>query len=489
MVQRTLTRKKHWTNNGHGITVKKNISSTIKFLQNLWKENHHICASPHPTIDKIQFNTIKGERCFNFTTQFFNRANAYRHNKTELSDPFVLHGELGELKVHGSPAHTINTVMIPEGNSRELVKRGTIQNLELGIDSTQASYYRVLIPCENNKSLKLRDSLECTFYQTENSMMNPLVCLECNDQPFDLYEAKIDDKLFLCLDAMEEMTIKEFDECWAAITLSLCFVVGSVPRNELHILKSSTNTFLEIDGFHYKKVRDSIKGGMRLIDIQSIREGVETRDWYPMKGEHFSSLVSNIWKNETLFRAVTILCAANGSPIELRAPVYCVVLETVRNIIAEDYPDVFQPIKREFWKGIRDRIKDLVSKDGEEMYNDKSGFLKKIDYLNSPPNRESLLKAFKFYNVELLQTETDALTQRDKFLHGKIPFEKDMDEGGIVSNQGEQLIFSAYKLHMLACILILKYCGYSGYILNATRWIEFLSGNVYHENEPKVKLI
>jgi len=127
---------------------------------------------------------------------------------------------------------------------------------------------------------------------------------------------------------------------------------------------------------------------------------------------------------------------------------YFTPLKITKNInsITEDLYSVIEKYKREL------SLKEY------EIIN------KKIKYLNTPFNANKPIKAFEFYNIKLSESYIKLIKNRNLFLHGSTPYKENL----YVDNLSE-LHLDSIRLHVLASILVLKYCDYSGHLINLTK--------------------
>lgn len=98
---------------------------------------------------------------------------------------------------------------------------------------------------------------------------------------------------------------------------------------------------------------------------------------------------------------------------------------------------------------------------GEQQISDESLTIlgKKINTMNNPTNADSLARPLEEAGYSLNDNDKEALKMRNTFLHGGLV-------KGSVEKQTNEIFYLSLMLHKLACIIILKRAGFSGYILN-----------------------
>jgi hypothetical protein len=85
----------------------------------------------------------------------------------------------------------------------------------------------------------------------------------------------------------------------------------------------------------------------------------------------------------------------------------------------------------------------------------------KIENLNTPTNAKKLSKPFELYGLKLSPSELKILNHRNKFLHGTSPFEETE-----LKDKENEIAYITKKLLTLNNSLILKYCNYSGHMVD-----------------------
>ena len=83
----------------------------------------------------------------------------------------------------------------------------------------------------------------------------------------------------------------------------------------------------------------------------------------------------------------------------------------------------------------------------------------KINNLNQPPNTDKLSLPFKAVGYNLSKEEIEVIKDRNKFLHGHLNI-------NVNETEINKLFYTSLMLHRLCCVLILKLCGFQGYIIN-----------------------
>lgn len=142
--------------------------------------------------------------------------------------------------------------------------------------------------------------------------------------------------------------------------------------------------------------------------------------------------------------------------------IYSVVLETICSTLAED--DTGSYMEQEDWKVVHDKLKKTLSDFCEEhpiTDEHKEVMIKKLDGFNSQTNGDKLTAPFERIGYKISGPEKKVIRGRNRFLHGQIH--------ECLSNESykqSKLFYTCMELRKLCGILLLRYAGYKGPILN-----------------------
>lgn len=322
-----------------------------------------------------------------------------------------------------------------------------------------------------------------------------IIEFELNGTPYHLFGHKNDDlnKNYLFIESRQELKFGKFKSDCDSILIGFGFITGNYYQNKQYIQVLREENIISADNTYYEQKQDSIitnealldpLSWWRYLDIQKRPDLIEK-----VPGEfqmnYFNSLIDNINRNSILSRTIKLLLEGNQTKvIILKAGIYSIALETLTNLIYEENEEKINPIEDKkisqlLQRKFRDTLKEYDSFIGD--YGMKI-LESKINDLNRPTNSKKLLKPFEIYGIPLNKEQELILSHRNKFLHGTAPF----NENELDSKEFEITNISLKLLFLISC-LILKYCGYSGYILNLSTWHSH--GNKKEDNEHIFKLI
>lgn len=280
----------------------------------------------------------------------------------------------------------------------------------------------------------------------------------------------------LIIECLNKTDIDSFKETTKRIRLGLAFLSGDYYSGETYYLSSHNDDFDKIEGVWYEKEFETKRTKNQIINplhfFQSFRydgKGVHNekhKKHHKMFSSDLFSLLcmAMLDKEEEILRTVQLVVSgsANPDPIQ-KGALYSVAIETITNYLSEKNGDKIKPIKdKAISKSVRKDFNSILSGYKEAIGEKGITILtKKIENLNSPTNRDKLIKPFEILGIELCDDDVQAIGKRNDYLHGRIPLE---------DNEEFELEKLALKLHFLVSCLVLKWIGYEGHIIYLPIW-------------------
>lgn len=466
---------------------RKHLKETFDYLKYINSPQDFIISSSFPTIDKVAIHIDKGKRCFDFSTDSINIVKDFQnYNRIGwgFNSPIGLNttnnNESWEI-----PEKVANVVL---HLGKDMKTSGKIWHIESYFDSqTEAKYFRLVLPLSQKDTEKKSYS---EFIQNERFVLGETVRMGglteffCNLNKFHLFNYSLDKEHFLFIDSLSPIKHSEFEESISAIIYSLGFISGFIPRNEMYVLQSDNNDFLKIRGFHYKRMEDTVYSNMNIITPRELAIALKLNyQDVLINTEVFSTIVTKAKADPRFLRCLIIISEGNNYSPAIRASCYSVALETIKNIIIEDNENKVNPFKsKKMAKEVIEELKKNLSSFGDTYFNNKLAIIRKIEQLNQVTNWDSFKIAFELCEVRLTTNDEDILLKRNEFLHGKIPFEDEVE-----IDHKLELQFITYKLHFLVSILIIKYCGFKGFVLNTVKYLSLQTKSSRIIEEPLLR--
>lgn len=276
------------------------------------------------------------------------------------------------------------------------------------------------------------------------------------------------------IDSNSKMSLEDFKKYTYAIRVCFAFLSGKFYKDEVVYLSSPNQDFGIIDHFEYILESPSIISNGQIVNPTFFFQSFSNRskeEQESLKEFHnmfdigvFSNLCEKVIESPELLRCIELLVNAGNinDPIQ-KGAMYSVAIETLTEYLKDLNEEALKPIPdkatwEEFLKAQRELLatfNDKINANGLQILDSKIGSL------NTPTNRDKLMKPFEIYGLEISDEDIQTLGHRNKYLHGGSPSDTEW-----VAEQD----MIALKLHNLVGALILKFVGYRGHYINLAAW-------------------
>ncbi len=343
------------------------------------------------------------------------------------------------------------------------------------------AYFRCLIPIGSvdwNRDIRIYAAF------IKNGWILGLLELKDGSTLLHVYPCNDGDKKYMVVESLTPTTSWKMAEYVYSVALTLGFITGTIHLGKCYEFSSSEPEFDANVAMAYHTMRPSSDTGMKIFttNMYYVRETlksakVQLQDKTPLyneKGEfqehlqdwlqpdQMQRLFALIHGDAKVARAVVTIIESANFPLEYQASVRAIVLETLAHSVPGPKPipddDLWNLMKTDFEAVV---AKYVTNETGEQQISDESLTIlgKKINTMNNPTNADSLARPLEEAGYDLKPNDKDALKMRNTFLHGGLV-------KGSVEKQTNEIFYLSLMLHKLACIIILKRAGFSGYILN-----------------------
>lgn len=349
------------------------------------------------------------------------------------------------------------------------------------VNNSDKAYFRYLIPIG---SVDWYHDIHTYPAYIKNGWTSGLIELTDGETMLHAYPYNDGGKKYMVVESLTTTTNSKMAEYVYSVALTLGFITGTIHLGKCYEFSSSEADFKANVSMAYHTMRHSSETGMRIFttNMYYVREVLKSekvvlsdkeplfnekgelqehlQDW--LQQDFIQTLFSLIHNDEKIARAVVTIIESANFPLEYQASVRAIVLETLAHSVAGP-----KPISDEsLWKQIMTDLDAVVTKyvnidtEGPQISSESLTILKKrIATMNNPTNADSLAQPLKDAGYTITQNDIDALKMRNTFLHGGIV-------KGCLEEQTGEIFYLSLMLHKLACIIILKRAGFSGYILN-----------------------
>ena len=444
------------------------LKKTDEFISQLYSKTSYKIISDYPTINSIDCDLEKGDRCFKYSSgeilsigppvKFQNKSYGYQA-------PFKLENK--EIKLNAFKGAASININLGQG----FTSNGELWELETEGFNTQSIYRAILtLPKFNNKPMEFIESLP--FKVGSSLRLAGYIKLLIKEKPFGIFDYKIIGKESLIIESYQTIKQSDFENIVSSIIYCFGLISGCLVRDEVLIVEYADLIDEKALGFHYRKIEDSING-MPSINPKLYRD-VEKSKKLPkyLPADFFANMINNSFGDLRLFRSIKIITESFKYPLEIKASTFSVALETLKNIIIEENEEKINPFKsKKLASKIIQKLKGYITELKDSEFNNKQAVINKLEQLNQVGNRDSFLLAFKLLDISLNSDDVFCINVRNDFLHGRIPFENETQEK---DDKDYKLQHIVYKLHLLTSSLIFKYCGYTGYMLNNIKLVDLI---------------
>ena len=285
------------------------------------------------------------------------------------------------------------------------------------------------------------------------------------------FDYEIEKKNYVFIECHNQINNIQFEKLVECILYSFALISGCLINSTYNYLKFQNNNFTQLEGFYIKEKNKSVITNNELFNTREFKSYYELESLYFMPEVIFSNLANVCYNNPTFLRAIRILTQARNQPVEIEAASIFVALETLKNLILKDAKNDVLPFKD---KKIADEtIKELklkITSMDDIHFNNKNSILNKIQDLNKAGNNEGFRLAFQIAGFNLTGKDLKCLAMRNRFLHGNMPHDNDVEEIRI-----KELARISLSAHFLTCCLFLKCVGYSGYVKNFLKYLDIVN--------------
>lgn len=348
-------------------------------------------------------------------------------------------------------------------NFTDWVVRGEVSRISSNLLLRGPLFHRMMIPIGDDHEQDPRSYIESRGIRIGDTYQGAgIVDVVLPSQHLHIFVEKDNSQHYLFIDGQKEVGLDDFKNQCAVVLLALGFLTGYLPRDEHYVLQSRDVNHTKPQGVLFERQADSIYSRVQVLDNAWSIEIHGRKQTWRAPSSALSELILRCLGDASLARTLRLVCQCNPLPLELKAGVYCVALETMKNILLDRDSGGMKPVREKVaLRQMQSQFREIVASMPKDAFDDKDALLKKIDNINTPANRKGLLRCFELVGVPLYASDEKCLSLRDDFLHGRLPFGESTESG-----DPPELRFMVNKLHFLVATLVMKSAGYSGPIVN-----------------------
>lgn len=453
----------------------KHVRASFSLLNTLAARESYSITSASLCINGVSLRLWKGERQFEFETDRIQTSAECIEEKNMFGfgSPVSLSSSTISVRLDWTKRISHNFI--------DWIIRGEAPHVSSNILIGERMFHRMMIPIGQDHEQDPRSYIESRGLRIgETYRAAGIIDIILPFQHLHIFVEKEHKQNYLFIDGQKEIELGEFKNLCSTILWALGFLTGYLPRDEHFVLQSRDVNHLSPIGVQFERQQDTIYSRVQVIDnAWNIEVGGRRQIWRAPSST-LTQLVLRCSQDASLARTLRLVCECNSLPLELKAGVYCVALETMKSIILEKATDEIKPVKdKKALNQMQSRFRDVISEMSDDLFGDKQALLRKIDNINTPANRKGLSRCFELVGVGLRESEEKCLLLRDEFLHGRLPFS---ETDGVADPP--QLRFMVNKLHFLVAVLVMKWSGYSRPVVNNAAFLHWRDLDENSGEEP-----
>lgn len=356
------------------------------------------------------------------------------------------------------------------------VLKGRFKQANFHIDSEYENQFnRLIILIQDDKPISPQNILETTGYNVyDNDSFNinqsliglsfktggPYTTLNIAKSSYNFYNVTDvkSKRTLLVIESQNKEDLDVFRQKAEVIRIAFAILSGRFYGDTCCYVSSNDSSFKEINGAWLEIEKESVISARQIINFESCKYVKKELPANRVSSEQFSQLCEKLYNDKELFRVSEIVISAIGNkdPIQQGA-LYAVALETLTTNLGDKEskkPIEDRKVASEVVKELKSTLERYKNKISEESFNILD---KKINSINSPTNKDKLIKTFANYGIELSNEDEQIIGKRNLYLHGSKPLK---------TSDIFELTQISLRLHTLIVSLLLKYAGYSGHVVN-----------------------
>jgi hypothetical protein len=353
-------------------------------------------------------------------------------------------------------------------------------------NNTDVHFQRLILPCENDIFfLFYVENTMC--YKTKIESILGLLPIEIDSHNFDIFKYTIKtsstEKFYLIIDSADEMEFEIFQNYAYSILMGFGYITGSFVQNIGFYF--SYDKHKKLQGIKIQGKRKSVY--TFLSPVYKNPEGVfPNQDFHDkyysiirgLNSTEFSKLCQLINDSEE-FKVIILLILESCAATQIIQPAgFAVALEGFAAFIKKEIEKDKEKKSLKLSSKILGDLKMVLTTNKEELGDSFDLFNKKIEQINQPTNKDTLLKPFEYLKIPINELDKQTIAHRNDLLHGRYDL-KSAFEG---ENNDKYRFSASLRLYTLLSALILKYVGFDNRVINHPKRSDTL--NIAFEEEP-----
>jgi hypothetical protein len=344
-----------------------------------------------------------------------------------------------------------------------------------GFEKTEKYFYNLVIPL--SKEIRLHSYFFRDSFQNESYTSSNKVSAQINSSLIDA--CCIGDNngdYFLILDANTPLEFIDFSKSAFALINTIAYVTGHLAGHVGYYFTYDSKEKEKPQHFYTVSLRSEIVSSYRPFttnpySYERDRKIAETyiNKLKPLTQDQTTALASNIYINQKFEIALFLMLESSLASLIFMPGGFAIALETLTSLIIKESVRTKKqkPINPKAAETIRTELNEIVNKHLEEIDPEHlSSVRKRIEHINQPTNTTKLTEAFSILGIELSKKDLDVIGSRNSFLHGRLPKILTKSSDRSQRDINNDLYYASLRFYTLLNMLILKWIGYDGYVVN-----------------------
>lgn len=368
------------------------------------------------------------------------------------------------------------------------VKGFTSNIYEKSFSKSKLQYFKFIIPLENK--INFNYQLAPFFYKDEFSDWSSVgFSIEAEDEKIFVQQKEIKkgqtQKCYLIFESNKKQAFREFSKKIFALRVSLGYIIGNFAGNRGYFFSYGNIERKNFNSFCFETQRGEIKNFMQPINrnpyawltTRNKRKAEYIYKKYKLRTlsiAEFSKLYKITLENDDFLAILLLMLESSESSLLLRPGGYSIILESLSSIIVGREDEKLNPIisKAEAKKFRTELLEVLKSYENNKFFKDNKTLKVRLDNINQVTNKEKLVLPFKILKINLLDEDIKIINSRNDFLHGRIPDYRNLGLDRNINEKDRDMYYASVRFYTIINMLILKFIGYDGYVLNFSKIFE-----------------
>ena len=375
-------------------------------------------------------------------------------------------------------SNSIKSNSIKSNSTKVTVKFYTFQKNKSNFD-----YFSHLLILPSAEDISFPFYLEDTLsYKTKERCIMGLVSCTIDSFNFDLFIFSKEGKCYLAVDSTNEMELTIFQNYAYSILIGFGYITGSFVQNIGFYF--SYDRHKKLQGIQVQGKRKSVY--TLLSPIYKNPYGVfQNQDYHEkyydiirgLTSSELSKLCQLINDSEEI-KVIILLILESCAATQIIQPAgFAVALEGFSAFIKKEIEKEREKSSPKLSSKILRDLKMVLTNNKEELGDSFDFFSKKIEQINQPANKDTLLKPFEYLKIPINELDKQTIDHRNDLMHGRDL--KSIFEG---KNNDRYRFSASLRLYTLLSALILKYVGFDNRVINHPKRSDSL--NIATKEEP-----